>query len=59
MTSETAATAMKLAEQASRAVKNAKMRSRLRGEHLELVVAGERLDELEELLRGVAKSGVS
>ena len=50
MTSESEERARKLAAEAAQAVKNAKMRSRLRGESVELVIADERLEELAGVL---------
>jgi len=52
MTTDVAAQVADLVHQAARAVDNAKMRSRLRGENVELVIAGARLAEATELLRG-------
>ena len=50
MAPEFAADLAEALKQARTAVQNAKMRSRLRGELLELVVAGERLDDAERIL---------
>jgi hypothetical protein len=51
MSPEIAVQVQELVDQASTAVSNAKARSRLRGESVELVIAAARLDEANELLR--------
>ena len=55
----TSSTAEKLAEvlgSAQTAISNAKMRSRLRGEHVELVIAGERVDEGLAILHSITEN---